>query len=119
MIPGFRNASRARHEIAAVIIAMHEHLRLFSCGVDQAHEREFDDVPLLARDLVAEMPAQKPLRHDLQLHGQERFVKDGQARGIDIRLHAQQRVERIGIERIGRGVVQLGQIGARRGLPSG
>ena len=96
---------------------MHEHLRLRAQRRDQKAEGCFDDVPVVAAQRAAEMAFEEPRRHQLEFLADERFVERRQAVRGDLRLHLQQRVERVSVQRIDvcRRIVarlQFGQVGA-------
>ena len=99
-------------QVARVVVAVHEHLRLRLRAGNQRAEGGFNDVPLFALGRETQVPLEEPFRHQLHLGDQARFVVFGQAAGVGVLLHGQQRVHGVAVEAVDIGAVELGQQGA-------
>ncbi len=106
----------ADHQVAGVIIAVHEHARLLQSGRDQAIEDSGQQAALRIVELQAEVPAEQPVREQAHLEAQQLLVVRWQLAGVASAsgLDPDQRVDRVVVEVSGAVAVrELGKIGGR------
>ena len=91
---------------------MDEHLFLPKRIVGERAKGELHHVPVLAIRPEAQVPAQEPFRHQLHFGDQALLVVGRQVGRRHLRLHHQQGVERVAVERVGPGFVEFRQVEA-------
>jgi len=92
-----------QHQVAGMIVAVHEHLRLRKRRADQELAGIRNNGPLLLRQLQSKVARAEPLRHERHLALERSAVIGVELRGgrrafgLDLREH----IERIGVQRLG------------------
>ena len=101
------------HEIARVVVAMDEHLRLLGADPEQRLDRLAERARKNAAELDPEVAREEPLPEESHFIAQLAFIVRGHPLATDAALHVEQRLERIGVEGVGVAVVDHVEVAAR------
>ena len=110
-----RVVARAHHEVARVVVAVHEHLRLLERVADQGFHGADQHARLVTVQFELEVPGEQPVGKQAHLEAQQLLVVGRQVAGVAgaPRLDAHQRVDRVAIEGVGpAGLREFGQVHA-------